>query len=119
MKKVFTLILLLFSTNVLATNFAFTPADDIANGFKFYCGSTSDQTAWVQTADLVGNRPAGIETTFFPIETTIPQGVNFCAITAYNGNGESPRSNVISFERIGDEVTGSGPLAPTGLGLRP
>ena len=83
-----------------------TPSDN-AFGYELWCGPESG----VYTSN---NNIAGGQVTELPLSlVTLTEGINFCAMTAYNFHGSSGYSNEINFYIIGGDLLTKVPEPPT------
>jgi len=78
-------------------------------GYKLYCGVATG--VYTQNTTIAG----GSTFEYIVTDVGLPDGENFCAMTAFNFNGESVFTNEISFNIMnGDFLTGV-PVAPGNL----
>lgn len=91
--------------------FNWTPADTRAIGFNIYCGTSTG----AYTTNI--NVPNATATSYPVLSANLSDGVNYCAMAAYNFAGESPLTAEISFAISGGDLAVTSPGTPAGFNV--
>ena len=91
--------------------FDWVPADNRALGFNLYCGTSSG----AYTSNI--NIPDGTTTSYPVLSANLPNGQNYCALSAYNFVGESPLTSEIVFSIQDGDLTITVPGTPINFSI--
>ena len=80
-------------------------------GYKIYCGVAAG--VYTQNITIAG----GSTFEYIVADAGLPDGENFCAMTAFNFNGESVYTAEISFNVMGGDYSPGVPLSPSNLSI--